>query len=638
MTGPFESYNARFVDPQTVAETFILRDRQFGSLCEQSNSLLIGPRGSGKTTLLKMLKVGAQVAWKNRRQANVLRRFRFSPIYVGADRQLDLVAGSQKLPANQVSVGLLSKALLAFRVKFACLDTAQEISSKRIRDIENVSHQFMDLDGHEAELCSSLSAIWDLGERAISFLEVRLRLHWQLSEINRYLERMKHGAEIRPDDLLAHAQYFSHDPIRSCEGFVSVCNNIVGQPDKVWALCIDELEIMPEEMQNYLFSCLRSIDHKILLKLATSPFSKIDWRSLGPDRPMAGNDYTAINLGFTTKQDSRRNDARRFSARLLEAIIASEGRLTRKDNRPLGASVLGRSPITEANTSADQRNAYKYPDGIHFRRFAQLASRDVAFAKFLRDRNIKIDELDAGNENQRAGRARKYIWQVACRLEYGPTNQFTRPDLTVGDRPPSKKALADIYLGFDSLLTMCEGNPRITISLLRPLVRRYFGTSKAVPFEDQSKLVEDTVAKFVSLLSTIQVVDPNNNIQNMSIIDLMEPVGAFFSQEVNGPVFKPEPLLTFKVDASVPSEYVDAIGAAMNQGAFVMLSDESGLFDHGSIKDARLRFSYLLCPLYHLPLAIGGQINLSRVLSVRRPRTSRRALTQNDLFNRQDLS
>ncbi|WLA66008.1 hypothetical protein QNN01_03820 [Bradyrhizobium diazoefficiens] len=67
--------------------------------------------------------------------------------------------------------------------------------------------------------------------------------------------------------------------------------------------------------------------------------------------------------------------------------------------------------------------------------------------------------------------------------------------------------MADIYLGYDSLLTMCEGNPRITISLMRPLVRRYFGTSKVIPFEDQAALVEETIAKYVSLLSTIRVVE-----------------------------------------------------------------------------------------------------------------------------------
>jgi hypothetical protein len=635
MNDPFEAYNARFVDPQTVAQTFILRDRQFGLLCQQNNSLLVGPRGSGKTTLLKMLKVGAQIEWKNRRQANSLRRFHFCPIYVGADRQLDFVVGSSPFSeGSRTCVDLLAKALLAFRVKFSCLDTAQEVSNPGLRDMENLSHQFVDLAGREVRLCKALSLVWDLGESAFSFLEVRLRLYWQLGEINRFLEKIKHGVEVRPDELIDRAQYLTHDPVVSCESFVSAFNHIADVPTKIWALCVDELEIMPDHLQRYLFSSFRSRDQRIVLKLATSPFSEIDWRSQDPARPMPGNDYTPINLGFTTKHNSRRNDARRFSAQLLDAMIAAEGKFKRGARRPHGTAVLGRSPITEANTSPDQKDAYKPPIGIHYLRFARLKEKDVAFEQFLGDRGIDLDRMHLVDEDKRAGTARKYIWQVACRLEYGPTNEFVRPDKSIGGRPPSRKALPDIYLGYDSLLTMCEGNPRTTISLFRPLVRRFFGTSKSVSFEDQAVLVEEALAKYMSLLSSIQVVDPAGNVQNMSIVDLIEAIGEFFSQEVNGPVFKSEPLLTFKVDKVVPREYVDAIGAAMNQGAFVMLADESGLFDHGSIQRARLRFSYLLCPLYHLPLTLGGAANLSRVLSGRRPRTALRALTQDDLFSR----
>ena len=65
-----------------------------------------------------------------------------------------------------------------------------------------------------------------------------------------------------------------------------------------------------------------------------------------------------------------------------------------------------------------------------------------------------------------------------------------------------------------------------------------------------------------------------------------------------------------------------------------MISDESGLFDFGSIQRARLRLSYLLCPLYHLPLILGGVVNLSRVLSRRPRRDAERVINQDDLFMR----
>jgi energy-coupling factor transporter ATP-binding protein EcfA2 len=629
----FESYNARFVDPRTIAETFILREKEFHQLCEQNNSLLVGPRGSGKTTLLKMLKVGAQIAWKHSREANALRRFHFAPIHVGADRQLDLViSGADVRGPTGRTIELLAKALLSFRVKFACLDTAREISNPNLVDIPSLSHQFVSLEGREDTLCRLLSKVWDLGDTALSFLEINARLQWQLAEINRIVERIKYDEEVQPQAIVERAQYLTHDPIQSCQAFVSTFNDVTDSFEKTWALCIDELEIMPEQIQRYLFSCLRSVDHRIVLKLATSPFSGIDWDRFSVARPMAGHDFTAINLAFTKKSDGRRNEARRFSARLLDAMIAAEGGFRGRD-RPRGRTVLGQSPISEANTTESQRGAYRPPDGEHFSRFRRLQEVDPAFRQFLADRQVDLRQIHEEGEDRRAGQVRKHIWHVAVRLEYGPSSVPRGLNTSIGDRPRSRKAIPEIYLGFDSLITMCEGNPRMTIALLRPLVRRFLGTGRPVPFEDQSVTVEEAVAKYVSLLSTIRFDDGSGRNKNLSVVNLIDAIGDFFAQEVNGPIFKSEPLLTFRVDQSLSKSYIEAIGSAMNQGAFIMISDESGLFDFGSIQRARLRLSYLLCPLYHLPLILGGQIKLSRIIASR-GRASERIVNQDDLFAR----
>jgi hypothetical protein len=155
-----------------------------------------------------------------------------------------------------------------------------------------------------------------------------------------------------------------------------------------------------------------------------------------------------------------------------------------------------------------------------------------------------------------------------------------------------------------------------------------------VPYEDQSILVEEAIAKYVSLLSTIRWNEHNGRSRNLSVVNLIDIIGDYFSEEINGLVFKSEPSLTFRVDQSIPKELVEAIGSAMNQGAFIMISDESGLFDFGSIQQARLRLSYLLCPLYHLPLILGAAVNLSRILAKRPRRDVERVLKQEDLFMR----
>lgn len=631
MSGPFKSFNARFVDPRTVADTFVLRDREFSELCEQNNSLLIGPRGSGKTTLLKMLKVGAQIRWKTKRQTKLLRRFTFAPIYVGADRQFDTtISGTVPTPGSKSALQLIAKALLSFRVKFACLDTAREISDVALRDLENLSHQYVSLDAlREANLSRSISKTWDLDEKAVSILEVRTQLLKQMAEINRVIDQIKYGGNVTADSLVGARQFFSHDPIYACQSFVDAFNSTIAQPEKIWALCIDELEIMPDDIQRYLFSCLRSIDQRILLKIATSPFSEISWSRTTIARPMAGQDFTAINLSF-----ARKNAARRFSAQLFDALLAETfGSRQEGSKRVRGVEVLGRSPISEANSGEDQRRAYRRPDGDHYIRFAALKESDVGFAQFLVDRGIDIERIDVAEEDKRAGQARKFIWQVAVRLEYGPNNTFTRRDNRVSERPPSRKSIPPIYLGFDSLMAICEGNPRTIIGLLRPMARRFSAGLKPIPRETQSDLLQSAIAKYFSLLSTISIEDEHGRPTERSVIDLLDDIGEYFSREVNGRTFKPEPSLTIRMDKNVTRSQLTAIGDAMNQGAFVMIADEMGLFDYGSLPGARLRLSYLLCPRYHLPLIVGQVVNLSRIVGTMPRKARETPLTIRDLFD-----
>lgn len=136
----------------------------------------------------------------------------------------------------------------------------------------------------------------------------------------------------------------------------------------------------------------------------------------------------------------------------------------------------------------------------------------------------------------------------------------------------------------------------------------------------------------MSLLATIPIEkDPTR-----SIIDALDQIGEYLSFEVNGPTFKPEPSLSIRIDRNVPAEVQAAIGNAMNQGAFVMLSDDIGLFDFGSVTGARLRLSYMLCPRYHLPLTFGKSINLSTILGQERGRRRTNSLSINDLFSAMD--
>src|SRR5262249_33169748 len=81
----FDTYNARFLDPSTVAKSFILPHSIFGLLCKNENSLVIGPRGSGKTTLMKMLRPSALRVWQHENKRHFLKSISFSAVYVASD-------------------------------------------------------------------------------------------------------------------------------------------------------------------------------------------------------------------------------------------------------------------------------------------------------------------------------------------------------------------------------------------------------------------------------------------------------------------------------------------------------------------------------------------------------------------------
>jgi hypothetical protein len=472
----------------------------------------------------------------------------------------------------------------------------------------------------ELEVSQTLSKTWSLEESVMSFAETRAALQQQIAQINKLVERLKNSVGPTISELIDYADFITHDPIYSCQSFIDAFNSAIGEPEKVWALCIDELEIMPDHLQGYLFSCLRSIDQRIILKLATSPFSKLVWDNSSTDRPMAGHDYTPVNLSF-----GRKKDAQKFTAKLFDTLVKAELGSKRFIR---GEAVLGHSPIGDASALQKKSNQYAPPAGEHYQRFSKLSEVDPSFKRYLDERGISLEDVHQASENERAGQIRKHIWQVAIRLEFGPNAIFQKKDRS----SPSRKRIPDIYLGYDSLLTICEGNPRTTIGLLRPMARRFSGENNVVSFEYQAQTLQDTIAKYLSLLSTIPVKLYDDSQKNYSLIDLLDSIGQFLSAEVNSEEFKQEPSLSVRMDDKIAPHIRDAIGNAMNQGAFVMISDEKGLFDFGALGGARLRLSYMLCPRYHLPLTFGQSVNLSTALS-QQGSNKAKPISMRDLFD-----
>jgi hypothetical protein len=95
---------------------------------------------------------------------------------------------------------------------------------------------------------------------------------------------------------------------------------------------------------------------------------------------------------------------------------------------------------------------------------------------------------------------------------------------------------------------------------------------------------------------------------------MIDQIGEHFFHDITSQTFKTEPDLSFVVDSRLSDEEVDAVGAALNQGAFVFIPSQENEHCAGTIRHKRFRLSYLLCPRYKLPLMFGQPVVLSRIL------------------------
>jgi energy-coupling factor transporter ATP-binding protein EcfA2 len=624
MSALFEDYNARFSDLRTVGATFVLREKAFKSICGTGNTLILGPRGSGKTTLLKMMKISAQIAAKPTVNFLTLKSIKYRPVYLSADRLFEALTKGVDSENSEFGpiLSSISKTLAAIRIKFSFLDTFAEMTDERTNLTPVVSHHFVGLTRTlEVEFCKLLCKTWEIEGDVINIKELRASLFTQISAINRLLDSYTSPSTRSESASLANKLFV--DPITSAISFIDCFDSVFPASGKQWALCVDELEIMPHDLQDYFYMNLRSTDHRLLLKIATSPFTSA-FSAFDSASPMDNNDYTSVNLS-----DAKKSESIKFTRQLVSEMVKREG-------HPGSLSVqaiLGKSPITEENS--DQKGSegpYSSPRGAHYQRFRKLAGIDENFSAYLDRNQVNLEELDSLDESSRASKARQAIWQVALRLEHGANQKF-RAMGVAKNRQNSRKTISSIYMGAESFLAMCEGNPRVTMGMFRTVLEKFRSNgSKVVSKSAQSEIIESTIAKYLSLLSAIALPLNKNKRHNSSVVTLLELIGEYCASQNLSGIFSPEPLSTFIVDDNLPVDIIKSFGAAINQGAFVMIEDKEKRKSYGRLQGARMRLSYLLCPRYKLPLTFGRSVPIQKILTAKKRGGTEATIRIKDLF------
>ena len=119
---------------------------------------------------------------------------------------------------------------------------------------------------------------------------------------------------------------------------------------------------------------------------------------------------------------------------------------------------------------------------------------------------------------------------------------------------------------------------------------------------------------FSALLGTLPVPAAS---QGKGLLSILRTVGDRFHRGVVHDPFSDDPPLTFTIDSFMTGDALDVLANGLNAGAIVYVPDGRSalmLATRDSLRGKRFRISYLLAPVYKLPIRLGRSVALSQIL------------------------
>ena len=614
----FGAYNARHLIPEQVARQFVPSEK-FWMLTAVRNSLIVGPRGSGKTHMLKMLQPKALAAWIHDQAPRARRLTSFRAIFVAADvtwrAQVEQRSG-------QLSAELGPKyrrAVFILHVREAIVSCMLQLTHDRpAQDSEFLKYCLS--CGEEAALVGTIAESWRMHPKLHSLVSLRQHIvdtlsDFRLAQENDQTKVARMVADVQPDVLSTARQ--------AIEAF----NAAVRQFDAGWALCFDELEIAPPEIQEELFECLRSTDQRLLFKLAISPFNAFANILNKVSTGSVDHDYDAIPLWFTNATDSSV-----FCQKLWE-------------HKALGTAAEGLPPWVVLQRS--KFHYYGSSDDRYSRRgawtqaFVSLAEVDQTFARYLKEKGIRASALDAATPELRDQVIRKVAPLVGYR------NAYLKTPEVLGKRHAEKRKIktppSDIFSGWEAVCLATEGNPRWFGGLVSKLILRWEANDRVLSRPAQAREFTIASQKFLAWISAVPV--PTEGLPEPfgdGIRGLVESLGKAFRLNVLEGEFTPDPVLAFTLPKEPDGAMKELLVSALNVGAIVSMNEKSVDLTLGNLRGHKFRLVHLLAPIYKLPLRTGEdralQLLVHRLVNGRRPKlatkkpTSQTRRDQKELF------
>lgn len=576
------TYNARHLEPQEVAKTFIWSE-SFEKLIQKNHSVILGARGCGKTTLMKMLTLPALNAWKDSRSLNIRDKISFYSIYISTDIYWDVknqTYSSQLKPFKKFSE-LISIFAVNSNVFTSLCDTFLNIIEFELKDSD---------EDKEMELCIQLANSWKLKSVIPKLKFIKEAINKRVDEVNQLIQEVIFNYSNERE--IPQYDYFNLSFESSLELVIPIFERIYDiEKKKKWALCFDELEFAPIWLQQKLYKSLRSRTQYLLYKLSASPILPSDLEKFlkGEYTPSSGNDVQIIKM-WTSK------DNEKFSRKIIESLLQN------KFGHTNTVSFFGTNEIyNKAPDSYEEGSAF-------YKQMASLISKDESFRQYMADKIKNVENPIPEYKGQKDTLFRKIKPLVYYRNFFIDKNK-RNTDGTFEISYRSRKTV-ELFAGLEVLTKICDGNPRWLIGIVSSILSK--ATVKGADSKLQYEELFSAAKKFQNVIANIPIGINNT----LTLVDVIDKIGSFFYNEVLGSQFRLDPRGTFTIDESavdVPENILKLLEKGISQGAIILLECDDDSFDF-EIRNHRFKLSYLFFLIYKLPLRNFPSIKLSECL------------------------
>lgn len=606
--GFLEPFNAKAMSFADVARTFV-PSTKFALLAGPWNSVLVGPRGGGKTTLLKMLSAEGQAAWCGPQADEVKSTLGYTGVYVPSDIAWGTMLESLQRSGQNERVGILfSEAAFVTHVLLAVANGIERhVLLNPVRRSNDVVDGELRPTQTELEAAiKSIAALWSLKPIALSSASLVEALRLRLLDIKRQAHLCASlGPEVVGEAIVHRCDYLGLDMLEASSQGLQTFDAIYGRPDHRWCLLLDEFEVAPMHLQQAVLASMRaSGGHKLLLKVALAP--------CGPDvlyqrdvaAPSQLNDVRQVELWYADKAEASEFCKNVFLSR-SQSYAGLSGETP---NKVFGTSAYS---VVDEGEEAEQLGLFARATRAASKQitdhFVSLSEKDASFVSFLERKGIDLTrELGMQPSDFNGNTLRKVAPLVAFRNAYRGRSE---------GRKRGVKPFNATYAGWESLSAISEGNPRWLIGLITRILSHADLEQLPVSVPRQTEGVLWNCQRYSEMLQSLASEQFHSIKTSAPVFKVLEKVGDYFHDRLVTADFVEDPPLSFIVDSDVDDDVENALRIAMNHGAIVCFESPGTVGGFRSLRGKRFRLSYLLAPIFKLPMRKSKPVSLSAILN-----------------------